>query len=86
MSYELLTASADTEISVVLYRSLRARRLYLPCIRPSKHKTLNQCCAGDGLPSTTLAQHQPNIGSMSYICWGVAHTTLWLLGVDTKTT
>ena len=31
---------------------------------PSKHETLNQSLVDVGPSSTTLAQHQPNIGSM----------------------
>ena len=38
---------------------------------PSKHKTLNQCWANIGPPSTTSVQHRPNIASMSRVCWNV---------------
>ena len=30
---------------------------------------LNQCWFIDGTPSTTTAQHRPNIGSMHRVCW-----------------
>ena len=38
---------------------------------PNKHNTLNQYCVDVRLSSTTLAQHQPNIGSMSRVIWVV---------------
>ena len=41
----------------------------------SKHKTLTQCCFDVGPPSTTLAQHQNNIGPMSCVCWDVVSDT-----------
>ena len=33
-------------------------------LKPSKQDTINQCCFNVGTSSTTLAQHQTNIGSM----------------------
>ena len=50
---------------------------------PSKHEALAQCWANDGPSSTTLAQHQPNIGPTPRVCWypvltsGDSHITLW---------
>ena len=36
---------------------------------PSKRETLTQYCFDVGPPSSTSAQHQNNIGSMSCVCW-----------------
>ena len=36
---------------------------------PRKHETSTQCYTNVGPPSTTLARHWYNIGSMSRICW-----------------
>ena len=38
--------------------------------RRSKHDTLNQCWVDVGRSSTTLSQHQANIGLMSRAYWG----------------
>ena len=37
----------------------------------SKHETSTQCWTNIGPPSTTLAQHWSNIGSMSRACWDI---------------
>ena len=42
-----------------------------------KHETLNQCRFDVSPPSTTLAQHQINIGSRSRVCF-VATENWWL--------
>ena len=39
---------------------------------PSKHEALAQCWADVGPSSTTLAQHQPNIGPIPRVCWDTA--------------
>ena len=36
---------------------------------PSRHKALAQCCADVSPLSTTLAQHEPNIGTTTRVCW-----------------
>ena len=38
---------------------------------PDKQKTLIKCWFNVGPPSTTVAQHLTNIGSMSHVCWDV---------------
>ena len=38
---------------------------------PSKHEALNQCWINFGPLSTTLAQHQTNIGLIPRVCWAV---------------
>ena len=43
---------------------------------PNKHETLNQCWVDVGPTSLTVGQHQPNIGSMSRVCW--AHVPRWI--------
>ena len=42
-----------------------------------KHETVNQCCVDVGPPSTTSAHHQPNIGSISRVCWRAGVTYQW---------
>ena len=37
----------------------------------SKHDALAQCWADVGPSSTTLAQHQPSIGTTPRVCWVV---------------
>ena len=38
---------------------------------PSKHETLTHCWVDVCSPSTSTAQHQPDIGSMSRVCWAI---------------
>ena len=52
-----------------------SRPIYGPTCRsisvdPCKQDTLTQCCVDVGSPSTMLAQHQTNGGSMSRVCCG----------------
>ena len=41
--------------------------------QPSRHKALTQCCSNAGPPSSTLAQHKNNIGSMPRDSWVGVH-------------
>ena len=41
------------------------------CDYTSRHETLNQCWFHVGPPSTTLAQHEHNIGATTRVCWRV---------------
>ena len=43
---------------------------------PSKHEALAQCWADVGPSSTTLAQHQPNIGPTPRVCWVITQNIL----------
>ena len=50
---------------------------------PSKHEALAQCWADVGPSSTTLAQHQPNIGPAPRVCW--VYVGLYTAGGDQST-
>ena len=50
----------------------------------SERRTLAQCCFNVGPPSTTLALHENNIGSMSRYCWDMFITRLALTIIFTK--
>ena len=44
--------------------------------KPSKHEIFTQCCVDVGPPSSTSAQRQRNIGSMSRVFWEVRLTLI----------
>ena len=43
----------------------------------NKHEMLALCRADVGPSSTTLAQHQPNIGAMPRVCWDTPCGDIW---------
>ena len=65
--------------------TLNQQWLNASCLQhPSKHEALSHCWFNVGPPSTTLAQHWTNFGSMPRVCWDYAGH-FWAIFADIKT-
>ena len=66
---QLLTIQVSSYCRLALQSSIRVWYA-------SKHETLPRCCFDAGAPSSTSAQHQNNIGSMSSVRWPLSKLLL----------